>query len=279
MQNILDAAVWQHTVVNGELEILVALRNFVIFSAYSAMTIPVILCGIVCGAFNLTDDIRGRSYESIMLRLLLWLGSLSVIVTANCYFTYHYFILAPACVLEIYLADKGGKLAKHTLSFALAISAAFYLCFISPFSMHTSETVKLTEETYNESRKIISALDLNPSESIMYLDDGIGAYLIGNKSWLDEYYPLPLQRVSEDSDYPSHVKALEKALAFRGRYVTVNDEWFFGEGKNQRIRDKLNREYRKKCSLPMFTSILNVFRRPSEKKLHRVIDIYERIVQ
>ena len=278
IQNILDAAVWQHTFINGEGKILPALRDFVMFGAYSALTIPVILCGLIFSAFNFLDDIRSRSYECIILRLLLWLGSLSVIVIANCYFIYHYFILVPEFVLEIYLANKRRKFAKCAVSFALVISAAFYLCFMSPFSVYVSESTKLTEETYSESRKIISALNISPSESIMYLDDGFGAYLIGNKSWLDEYYPLPLQRVREDSEYPSHVKVLKKALDFRERYVAVNDSWFFKEGNNQRIKDKLNREYRKRCSLSMYTSTLNVFRSPSEKKLHRVIDIYERIM-
>lgn len=278
MQNILDAAIWQHTLINGEGKIIDALRNFAMFGAYAALIIPAILCGIVCGAFNLLDDIRRGSYEGVSLRLLLWLGSFSVIVIANCYFIYHYFILVPACLLEIYLADKKRKIIKRSAAFALAVSAVFYLCFVSPFSMHTSESRKFTEETYNESRKIISALNISPSESIMYLDDGIGAYLIGNKSWLDEYYPLPLQRVREDAEYPSHVNALNKALDFRERYVAVNDSWFFKEGNNQRIKDKLNREYRKRCSLSMYTSTLNVFRSPSEKKLHRVIDIYERIM-
>ena len=152
------------------------------------------------------------------------------------------------------------------------------MCFLSPFSFYIRESTRLIKETYSESMTTLSSLNIDPSEPIMYLDNGFGAYLIGNKSWIDEYYVLPLQRLREESDNESHVKALKKALAYDGRFLTVLDSWFFKEGNNQKLKEKISREYQKKGELPMYTFSTNIFKRPTREGIPGIIDIYERIV-
>lgn len=274
IQNMLDAAVYQPSIFQSHASVLDSLKRFVRFSAHTVLAIPAVLLGLVCGAGNFVNDIRRKNHVGIILRLFLWIVPTLMIIIADRYFVYHYFMFVPGSVLEICLSDRETSMAA---GFSLTFSAVIYVCFMSIFSPYIRESINLTEETYAESMTTLSELNIAPSETVMYLDDGFGAYLIGNKSWLDEYYALPLQRVNEDSDHPSHVKALRKALDYRGRFITVFEGWFYGKDNNRKIKDKISSEYVKRGTIALYTFGHSMFAKPSRKGTLHEIDIYERI--
>lgn len=276
LQNILYAAAYQDTLFAGGKSTIFTILKFFANWAYAMATIPVIFIGALFGLRNFIQDLTKRDYLNCMLRFALWFFELLVIISANKFFIYHYFILVSAGIFEIIIADSRKNFsAAKLLTLLLAV---FYIIFISVFSSYFANNLRNHKNIYAETQKIIADLNIDKTQVAMYLDDGGGAYYLGNKSYLDEYYPLPLQRIGPNSKYKnisSRVKALDKALKFDGKYILVYDSWFFGNGYNQEIRDKINKEYVKIGTLQSYSIPTICFKRPEIQPAH-CYDIYER---
>ncbi len=78
-------------------------------------------------------------------------------------------------------------------------------------------------------RDLDTRFDLSRQESMLFLSDGVPNYVIRCPSYLKYFYPHPLQRLRFNAALAStdlHREQLAEALAYRGRYVLVEPEWF-----------------------------------------------------
>ncbi len=155
----------------------------------------------------------------------------------------------------------------------LLIGMTIYICYMSVFSDNFIGNIECNSLLYtNDNRNVLSQID--DDETVMYLDDGTGAYLIQNKSYLNEYYPLPIQRIYEGSKYEeleSHTRALNKALDFNGRYVCVYAEWMFGESKNVLLQEKIKKEYNEMGRIKVWSMDPNIFNIPSDQEKYFIL--------
>jgi len=171
---------------------------------------------------------------------------------------------------------KNGKVnINQMVVMPLLFLSFIYMSYVSIFSINTNSYIKLTNAVY--AQKI--TLPIPDSEEVLFLDDGVGSYLLGNKSYLAEYYPLPLQRIAEGSENSKRTfyrKAFERATNYEGEYISVYENWFFGSGKNETMLKKLNNEYKKVGSYITYSIPMCLFEKQDESNL-RYNDIYKRI--
>lgn len=277
IQNMLDAAYYQNTLVTGRgFSILRAGYHFTKGLVKVTLTVPIIYLGLSFGLAGLVENILRRDAISLLLRLSIWGIPALVVILANCYFDYHYFIFVPVSMFEI---ASGYKQKVWTvLKLAFVIPVGVYMMFISVFSANFRDWTALTERVYAQNREAVRTLSLS-DEPVMYLDDGMGAYRLGSRTYLPEHYPLPLQRIGGSSPYINlecHTRAMKRALAYQGRYVVVYDSWFFHDDYNREIRNKLNNEYtRLPVKLSRYSILPNIFSRPFIDETSGY-DIYER---
>ena len=81
---------------------------------------------------------------------------------------------------------------------------------------------------------------------MLFLDSGLGAFIFNNKSYLRYFYVLPLQRISPDNPFTktdTYKKVKQKAMAYKGEYLTLETDWFFKNG-NDDIKEKIEKEYK-----------------------------------
>ena len=183
--------------------------------------------------------------------------------------------VAAVCGLELLGKKRLCTWMEVTLPLAAALAA--YVVLLSPLSAYQQDTVALNRAMYENNKSV--QLELEDGEEVLYLDAGSGAYLIGAKSYLPEYYPLPLERISEESphrDRACHTRALQRAMAYEGAYVIVSEGWFFENGRiNHQIAGKLHAEYEKVGTMDSY-SIECWITGPEAAQQMDHLDIYRR---
>ena len=132
---------------------------------------------------------------------------------------------------------------------------------------------------YSYNSDILSKINIPKNEEILYLDNGISTYFIGNKSYLDEHYPLCVQRIKEGSDFQNkkfYTNAMQKLLNYDGEYIILHEIWFFKNNKNPLLQEKINNEYRKLEEIITINCKHTIFKKQTKKSFRRVA-IYKRI--
>lgn len=168
--------------------------------------------------------------ESLMIFIFTILG---------CLFSNHYgyFILRqidviiyiiPFILMAFSMAEKWSKLSR-----VLAICMIVFIYFSNN---------SLISHSYKESRKMIKkTVSLNQqldfitdgsleSNPILHLNDGSGIIWIKNQSYLRYFYPLPIQRIEDNSIFTTHEtykSTKNKLLAYQGNWIVLDSMWFF----------------------------------------------------
>lgn len=329
-QNMLDASIYQNTIFNDTVSLSRTIKSFTERFMYSLIAFPVISVGFSAALLNLVDSIRKRKFVLLFFQAVLWGLPAIIIILANCYFDYHFYLFTFSGLVELFRFKKNPKHIQDTglyalfyflfiaffyimvktgrfsysqrmwrkieavLVIAVVFAAAFlkeekagriidlsvllslsiYLSFISCLSDNFFENIKCDKYSY-DNIEILETIDKD--ESILYLDDGMGAYMIKNKSYLKEFYPLPIQRIYEGSgneDLESHVKALDRALNYSGKYISVYEKWIFSEGKNMELQKKISDEYHYLGDVKRWSMNPDIFLLPQQSSA--CLRIYER---
>ena len=176
---------------------------------------------------------------------------------------------------------KNDKLKSYVnIKIPLTIICIVYLSYISIFSDNFYIWKKLIKKMYKVNKNYIERMKIDKKEQILYLDGGMSTYILGNKSYLEEHFPLSLQRITEGSPFENskvHIEALERVLKYNGKYIVLNRVWFFG-GENERnlkIQEKLKKEYHSIGEIEYVSVGIAIFKRQSKNDFVRV-EIYER---
>lgn len=155
---------------------------------------------------------------------------------------------------------------RHSISFRfsflipLALVTFIYMNWISIFSFNASNYISMDVFTIKQ----LNRLNISNNLEILYLDSGLGAYYLGNKSYLKEYYPLPLQRISEKSlltNKPYYQIAKQRSMQFKGKYIIIDKNWFLKYGNNNAIMNKIDSEYIQDMCFYTFQIPFNLFQK------------------
>ena len=158
------------------------------------------------------------------------------------------------------------KYAQTAISVSFVITSAVFFTYNSVIAPTFWEARHIAQEAYC----LNANLQVDTAARCLYLDSGDGARVLALKSVLPEFYPLPLQRIGEDSPYArmeSRVRDKELALHYTGRYVSVAEPWFFAEGHNKDIRDYIDNNYHYIASVAHYSAVWDI-QRVTEKDIH-----------
>jgi hypothetical protein len=205
---------------------------------------------------------KGEFQKKIILLGSLILG-LSPILIQSKGFAYHLTSILPWSIVTYFYTAKylSGKFSNQR---KLILNIFISTTLILPTSTHFIDSLNesfgyqilpnnyafnnyMKEKliAYTELKKIS---DANCDGSILYLDAGMGAFVLKNKSYLRQTYPLSLQRESGRlSSSQVHFDNLRSVSEFSGNCILIDYQWFFGNKKSSDLRvvySRLIREFK-----------------------------------
>lgn len=208
------------------------------YYVYRILAIPALGTGLFLGLTALKSRNKTRSLRHILFISGLISIPYLYVFLQNKFFLYHYapFIIPCSLVLFFWNPQKSltWTLALGLFASSVTIDAMDHTGFLYRYARATSLI-----ETGKEIQRIIG-----DDAPILYLHDGTINFQVHNKSYIREFYPLPIQRsqsywrVKETDNY---TQTLNTVKQFDGPYIVVKNKWFRLDLHG--LEDKLNTEY------------------------------------
>ena len=244
-RDILDASAFQSTAFSTTQSLRSMAETFLDNHLYRPLFIPAMLLGLFCLLGNLYRAVRGKNWALLFFHLAMWSMPALFVLLSNRYFSYHFAAYLFPSLAELYFfAERRSRSGRVILAAAAVMTAAWYIALFSLLSVNVRTYLAMDLQAYEQSSAFLSGIDYDTEAVVLYLDSGYGGYVLGNPSCLKYFFPLPLQRLPEDSTLACHADCLNKAYAFDGRYVSVEEDWFFGAGRYPGLKEKITNEYR-----------------------------------
>ena len=273
-REILNAAEYQESFFTPRIMWKKSLNDFLKGYSEKPFFTPAILLGFVCLMLNLVRTVRARKVN-IFFHLVLWLMPTLFVVVSDRYFAYHFFVYLFPAVIEIGdLLLHRSRVRDAVFGAAAVLAAAWYAVFFSLPAANMQASVRQEQQVHQETEAFLDSVGFDRSETVLYLDDGSGAYALGNPSYLKHFFPLPLQRMLEDTKNPIRQETLEKVIAYTGKYISLQPFWFYSANQYPEIREKIDREYTCAGSYTVFVPPHVIF--PAENVSGTTIDLYVR---
>ena len=245
-QEILNAGEYQGSFFNPRIMWRESAGKFLAGHAEKPLFIPAVLLGFVCLIANLFRCIREKKGRQVFFHVVLWLMPALFLLISDYYFNYHFAAYLFPAIFEVWdLLRHRTRGREILLTGAALLAAGWYAVLFSAFSRNVQTFMRLDREAYANNVAFLENIDFDLNETVLYLDDGSGAYALGNPSHLKYFFPLPLNRLQEESSMPCHVESLEKTMNYDGKYISVYDLWFFGQWRwrYKQIQEKIDAEY------------------------------------
>ena len=282
-REILNAGAYQESFFTPRIMWKKSFNDFLKGYSEKPFFTPAIVLGFVCLILNLVRTVRTRKtdhpdsvcWAQIFFHLVLWLMPTLFVVISDRYFAYHFFVYLFPAVIEI------GDLLLHrsqvrdvVFGAAAVLAAAWYAVFFSLPAANMQASIRQEQHTLEETEAFLDSIDFDRSETVLYLDDGSGAYTLGNPSYLKHFFPLPLQRMTENTKNPIRQETLEKVLDYTGKYISLQPLWFYSANQYPEIREKIDREYTCAGSYGVLVPPHVIF--PAEEISGTAIELYVR---
>ena len=240
----------------------VSIKHIMVHTWFGMEYLPVVFAGAFALLFNLTTILFGKGKSKkrlVFFHVAMWLMPELFVIISYKFYPYHFGSMIFPALVELYytaktclyLAGKKGStrvIERYHLPEAAACAgavffAAWYVLLISvlspSFALYNSEN----DRAYRLTEKTLSSLDIDKQEAVLYLDEGLGAYHLGNRSYLKYYFPLPLQKLPEDSQLPCFTESYDAFMKYEGEYISVYEDWFFVGGRCPELRQYIDDHY------------------------------------
>lgn len=243
-----DASYYQHTMFH-ERNITQPLLNFIRGAGAHLFYSPIFALGVVTTLWLFVVMIKEHCFLLATSIVSIWLFPVAYIILSNTYFIYHYYLLTfPAIISNIcfYIRFK-----THINSYRIVLLAGFAFVFIyfvlilssvAPTVLYSNDRYMcMLQSNREKGYPIGSKLGEGP---VLFLDDGTGAFMFPNQSYLRYFYPNPLQRIGEGDEFrnsETYKTVKNRVMNYDGEYITVVD-WFYKNG-NEDIKEKIEKEY------------------------------------
>jgi len=260
ISDLINATLLQDSVKLGIVE---RIKGFAVLVLFWWWHLPLILGGLAAGVVCFVYLLRKREFVPLTIFCSAWLLAAAVPFLQGKGFVYHYISLLPisaGSILAVAALGRTTHRCERWVSAIWIVPAILglvtrftdlippgNLCgrfYVETANLFTLREYKACDEAqYADARKLF---DLDKQPEILYLNAGTHAYYFKAKSCLRHLYPLPLQRDNPSlQTSPLYKTTLEKALAYRGEYITLNNPWFPLDREDLRpLMEKLSREYR-----------------------------------
>jgi len=247
--DIWNASYYQHTLLHPGNNILFSFKRLAYGFFMSFFYNPVILLGICAFCVLIYRWFRYKNRLNILLLCGIWFFPLCYVLLSNCYFVYHFYLCVYASILTLIIfINSGHEMNKKRVAYLSFAVLGFYIIALSSICPSNIREKKnyatMWNENKNKSNSVFVGCQLGKGESVLFLDDGTGAFVFDNPSYLRYFYPLPLQRISSDDVFAQtslYVETKAKAMNYVGEYITISP-WFLN-GNNDDLVEKIYREY------------------------------------
>ena len=274
-REIMNAAEYQGTFWKPRVMLRKSLLAFLAGHAEKPAFTPALWIGFVCLVMNLIRCIREKEKLQVFFHLVLWMMPALFLLLSNYYFTYHFVTyLFPVAVEVGDLLLHPGRARNIVFGTVSVLAAAWFTIFFSVLSSNDQAYIRMQQEAYGKTAAYLESIDFDRNETVLYLDDGMGAYYLGNPSRLRFFFPLPLQRLHDQSSNPSHVEALDQAMSYSGKYISLDYDWFFCGWRYPQLEKKVMDEYTRVGSYSVFYPPYAIF--PTDDIRMKSFDLYVR---
>lgn len=250
--DIYDASQYEHTLLESLTlpGIYNSICSFFSYFLLRFMFYPMFSLATICLVIELIWSVVTRSYMTILLYVLILCFPIMSIVISNCFFPYHYYLLAYPSVIIIFYTGKrlmnnvAFRIIMYSVSTLLLLIFFYLLSAAAPNSIKASG--KYQEVLIKNSLKVQKVLAKHTSSKILYLDSGFAPSIFPTKSYLRYLYPLPVQRFNEQFSEFVHSKTFnsvkQQMLDFDDKIIICDWEWFF-TNEHPEIQEKIEKEY------------------------------------
>lgn len=282
IQDMLDVSAFQHTAFSGGRWGLISLcwlgKNYIL---QCLPMNPITIIGTVAFCLNTFHDFKCRNTQKQICRFTIWFIPSVIIMLSNCYFAYHYYLYLFPALIEC-KEFFGHNIAENTTVKNLiaglgVLLTVHFLATMSVFSVNFRDYIQANKLQHVYHEELHRAFPDLSSETILHLDGGAGGYLAGGRSHLKYTYPLPLQRIKEDSPYhdlPCRLSCKENAMNYTGKYILLDKGWLDCSISYPEIMDKISREYRPVGKVHFMAREWKVFGSPEYSD--RILDLLAR---
>lgn len=250
--DIYDVSQYEHTLLES-LTIFGIYNSLCSFFSHffdNLLLYPVFCLAVMFFIAELISAIKNGSFRSFFLYVLILAFPTALIMVSNCFFSYHYYLLAyPSVVIILYSGEKlmaniYFRKSMYAVSILLFLLFTYLLSAVSPYSIKASE--RYQEVLWQNSLKAQKVLAEHPTSKILYLDSGFAPSVFPTKSYLRYLYPLPIQRFNEqfsefvNTNTFSSVK--QQILDYDDNIIICDWDWFF-TNEHPEIQEKIEKEY------------------------------------
>ncbi len=266
IQDIINASYFQKSVFDYNISLKPFIKMIVKTSWSRIQFIPVVFAGFFALLFNLIFIMfhyENKKIQGIFFHAVMWIMPALFVVISYRFFVYHYAAFIFPGLVEIFYAVKSCRALKKKewkvnyaaigLSVSVLFFAVWYVVYYSVLSSSFSVYYRENLQTYEMTDNALSKINFDRKETVLYLDDGKGAYYLGNPSYMKYYFPLPLQRLPEDSKLLCHTESYDAVMNYDGKYISLYEEWFFYDDRYQELREYICNEYEPVASYCAFT--------------------------
>lgn len=282
IKDMLSASQFQTSIISGAgVSIKGLLIEFIKNFAKSAIrTLPMLIVMVATIVYGIIKCIRTKKKSMLWLLIAYIIPALYVIIL-NSFFSYHYYLFMFPLAIIASQQDKNERSPKGAtigLYVICGTTLVVYLALCSVVSPSNIRFIKAERKVEALNEKNLKKIK-NENDKILYLDSGVGAYIMGKNSFSKYYYPLPVQRrkIVEEKQQPYHemTKDIED---YNGKYITYEKTYMEKDNNlvssNKGIKD-LQNKYRHKIATVYYAPNINLFP-SSEKDLIYNINIYEK---
>ena len=166
-----------------------------------------------------------------------------------CYFvirlTGEYFLIIPYLLISLGLHPTW---KYKSLATSVCFSIFIFISWNSLIShMHRKEMINIKEcLRQNADNNHYQNQIIENNDSILTIDAGVSHLWIANASYLRHFYPLPLQRTDDSSEFKlseTYLQTQEKVLRYSGNVILMDTAWFYGNSKQIEIRNMIDADF------------------------------------
>ena len=282
IKDMLAASKFQSSILSTtDINVVGVLVEFVkTYIRTAVRNIPMLLMVIVIGIYGIVKWIKNKKLSYIYLAIAFVIPALYVLIL-NSFFSYHYYLfMFPLCILasnkiRTSSSDKRNLLCVYSTAGIVLVLYLIFGSIVSPSNIRFMKTEHTVQEKNEESIKKIKA----SGDKILYLDSGLGAYILGNDSFSKYYYPLPIQRrkIVEEKQ-PAYYEMEKDIKEYDGKYITYEKTYMEKDNNlastNKTIKELL-KKYNHEVTTLYYAPNINLF--PSSKNdLIYSIKVYEK---
>ena len=249
IKDMLDASKFQSSILSGGFSI----KNIVVqfaqtFAKTSIRTIPMLIAVVISIIYIIVKWIKTKKHRNLFLLMAFMVPALYV-VALNSFFSYHYYLFMFPLAILWSNKEKCLHITRKNMAISCAAFALIFVLYLALGSVISPSSIRFLKAERTAQAKNAAAVEkVNSGDNILYLDSGVGSYILGQKSYSKYYYPLPIQRkkIAEEKQ-TAYKKMVNDINSYNGKYITYEKTYMEKDGNLVKDEESIKSVLDKYC--------------------------------